>query len=123
MSSGRSFALETTLSGKYLVAVIEKLKKLNYAVNIKYIYVANSNEAISRIRCRVMAGGHHIPDQDVVRRFWRSTHNFWYLYKDISNWWSMYLNDTTDLILVAAKTEEGFDIVENRHFEDFKKLL
>ena len=122
-SEGKSFAVESTLSGKYLVRFIEKLKRLNYTVNIKYVYIADPEEAISRIRCRVLSGGHHIPDEDVVRRFGRSIRNFWYLYKDMADLWEIWFNGAETFCCVAVSENNQISVTNKELFIRFSRIL
>jgi predicted ABC-type ATPase len=123
ISDGKSFAIESTLSGRYLVRFIEKLKKSNYTVNIKYVYIASPEEAISRIRCRVLSGGHHIPDEDVVRRFGRSVRNFWYLYKDMADFWEIWFNGADAVNYVAVLKDNQIKVTSKELFEQFMEML
>ena len=65
ISEGKSFVLESTLSGKYLVNVIKKAKAENYKVTILFVFLPDPNINITRIKRRVEKGGHHIPDEDL----------------------------------------------------------
>lgn len=123
ISDGKSFAIESTLSGRYLVRFIEKLKKLNYTVNIKYVYIADSEEAIARIRCRVLSGGHHIPDEDVVRRFGRSVRNFWNIYKDMADLWEIWFNGAETINYVATSKNSRMNIANDELFRKFMDML
>ena len=55
---GKSFLIESTLSGRYLIRVIEILKERNYTVTIMFLYVGSADILIERIRNRVARGGH-----------------------------------------------------------------
>jgi predicted ABC-type ATPase len=88
----KSFVIETTLSGKYLVKYITKAKKLNYKIVIIYLFLEKPTTNIERIKNRVLNGGHYIPDVDVIRRFYRSRYLFCNLYKDMVSSWNIYYN-------------------------------
>jgi len=40
----------------------------------------------------VLNGGHHIPKDDIIRRYYRSKNMFWNIYKDLCDSWSIYYN-------------------------------
>jgi predicted ABC-type ATPase len=81
---GKSFLIESTLSGRYLVRLIGSLKEKDYQIRIMFIFVDSSEILIERIAERVQKGGHFVPDEDVRRRFKRGKHNFKRIYKDLA---------------------------------------
>ncbi|WP_428072320.1 zeta toxin family protein [Candidatus Avelusimicrobium faecicola] len=75
--SGKSFALESTLSGVWHLKTISLAKQNGYKVVIVYIFVDTVETCLERIKARVCNGGHPVPEEDVKRRFLRSRENFW----------------------------------------------
>ena len=47
-----------------------------FAVELHYIHLPDAEASAERVAARVAAGGHHIPFEDIVRRFQRSRANF-----------------------------------------------
>ncbi|CAK7010618.1 MAG: hypothetical protein TIS_02142 [Tissierella sp.] len=70
-----SFNQETTLAGKTILNTIEKAKKLEYIINLHYIGINSPELAISRVRERVLKGGHGIPDETIYSRYFNSLEN------------------------------------------------
>ena len=112
-----SFIIETTLSGKYLEAVIKKAKKQKFKVVLIYLFLESANENIYRVKHRVLNGGHHVPEVDIIRRYERGKKLFWNLYKDIVDDWLLFFNGDDSYELVA----ENNDIINGVLFEVFKK--
>ncbi len=112
----RSFVIETTLSGKYLIKYIQKAKKLNFVINIIYLYLENPAANILRVKNRVLNGGHHIPSQDITRRYHRSKHMFQSTYKYLADMWDIYHN-----------SDDVFETIANNHtiydHEKYKNFL
>ncbi len=75
MRLGKNFAFETTLSGKNYLKLLKKLQKLNYQVNLIFLYLASPQEAKRRVAYRVKTGGHFISDDDIERRYYRGIKN------------------------------------------------
>ncbi|TAE13373.1 MAG: hypothetical protein EAZ95_11220 [Bacteroidetes bacterium] len=73
LDNGTSFVLESTLSGNYLVKTIEKAKQQEYVIRIVYVFLENPHDCIQRIKLRVTLGGHFIPDEDVIRRYHKTS--------------------------------------------------
>lgn len=73
--SGRSFSIETTLSGKTAIRQMEQAKASGFEVDLYYVGLKNVEYHISRVEMRVAQGGHHIPEEDIRRRYERSIKN------------------------------------------------
>src|ERR1700721_4694383 len=71
-----TFAFETTLSGRSYLRLIRQLKKQGYEVHFFFLWVKSAVVALSRVRERVVKGGHDVPEAVVRRRFGRSIKNF-----------------------------------------------
>jgi predicted ABC-type ATPase len=66
------FGFETTLSGRGYLAWLSALKRTGYRIHLYYLWTPDCGILFSRIRQRVMSGGHFVPDEDVCRRRTRS---------------------------------------------------
>jgi len=88
----QDFAFETTLSTKSYIQTIQKAKAHNYYVTLVYFWLDTPQLAIKRIEKRVAAGGHHVPDDIVIRRYERGLYNFLNLYRPICDYWLMVDN-------------------------------
>ena len=80
---GEDFGFETTLSGRSYLGLIRRLKKLGYRVHFFFLVVPTVDLALTRVRGRVMEGGHDIPESVVRRRFGRSLQNFFADYRQL----------------------------------------
>lgn len=89
---GRSFAFETTLSGRSYVRLIRQWRNDGYFVILYLLCLANPEEAIARVAQRVAQGGHHIPEDVVRRRFAAGLQNFETLYRHEVDSWRRYNN-------------------------------
>lgn len=69
------FGFETTLSGTVYLRKLSALKESGYQINLYYLWISQVGILPPRIRHRVQAGGHNVPDADVLRRFERSRLN------------------------------------------------
>ena len=114
-----SFVIETTLSGKYLVKYIKKARENGFEVEMIYLYLQKPIANISRVATRVLRGGHHVPKDDIIRRFYRSKELFMYVYKDLVDKWTMYYN--SDEVSEKIATDEM--IYDNKKWQEFIKDL
>lgn len=116
----RNFVLESTLSGNYLVKFIEHAREIGYSIKIVYVFLENPQDCIQRIRLRVKLGGHFVPDDDVIRRYYRSKANFWNIYKNLADEWVMIYNSTDEEPQrVAIGTGENFVVELENLFHNF----
>jgi predicted ABC-type ATPase len=116
-----SFAIESTLSGQFLLDIVKEAKSKKYSVQIIYIFLESSRVSIERIRVRVLKGGHHIPDADVIRRFTRSKNNFWKIYREQADSWQIIYNGEDRPIQVASGSRKLVSILNEELFAQFSK--
>ena len=74
LAAGRSFVVETTLAGRGPLRLVEAAVAARYVVGLRYS-VRSPNQAVHRVRNRVELGGHHVPEEDIRRRYTRSLAN------------------------------------------------
>lgn len=96
----QSFAFETTLSARTNARFLRRLQEEGYQVQLVYIWLSSSALAIDRVAERVRRGGHHIPDETVIRRYRRGLDNFKTLYSQIADSW-LLCNNSSELRVVA----------------------
>jgi predicted ABC-type ATPase len=72
-----SFAVETTLSGKNYLQMMQHARAVERGFEVVLIYIGTSSVEINlaRIAKRVLGGGHNVPEMDVRRRYLRSLRN------------------------------------------------
>ena len=64
------FAFETTLASRTFAPWIRDLVQGGYRFVLLYMWVESPELSIARVRQRVLAGGHFVPE-DVIRRRWQ----------------------------------------------------
>ncbi len=89
---GRSFAFETTLSGKMYVQLIPKWRASGYVVKLFFLSLPSVDLAISRVKIRVSQGGHDVPVPVIQRRFAAGIRNFHAIYKNLVDEWALFDN-------------------------------
>ncbi len=113
------FIVEVTLAGKGFQRIISKLKQTGWTVAILFLFLKSPETCIARVRNRVMAGEHHVPTEDIVRRFYRSQHNFWHIYKNQVDRWQLIYNSGEHFQEVASGKGNQFMITNETFFELF----
>jgi predicted ABC-type ATPase len=95
-----SFAVETTLAGKHYLQMMVDARIRGFEVVLVYIGTENVGINLARIRNRVIAGGHDVPESDVRRRYQRS-------FKSLLT----AIERADHTILFDNSTEEGYRLV------------
>ncbi|HEX4123776.1 MAG TPA: AAA family ATPase [Tepidisphaeraceae bacterium] len=92
VAAGKSFAFETTPSGRNYARHIPRWQKMGYHVKLIFFRLPSAGVAIRRVRSRVRHGGHNVPDEAIRRRFAAGLRNFQLIYKGLVNSWALYDN-------------------------------
>ena len=100
VQSGKSFALETTLSGLAYSRSIPRWQGLGYRVELYFLSLRFADMAVERVSNRVSEGGHHIPEDVIRRRFEAGLRNFHDKYKDLVDSWVLYDNSSHTRIVL-----------------------
>jgi predicted ABC-type ATPase len=102
---GEDFGFETTLSGRSYLDLIRRLTKRGYKVHFVFLMVPTVDLAITRVRGRVLEGGHDIPEFVVRRRFDRSIQNFLAYYRKLGDSWILFDNSGATPTVVAIEKQ------------------
>jgi predicted ABC-type ATPase len=100
--AGKSFAFETTLSGRSHVRHIRKWREAGYPVKLIFLSLPSAELAIRRVRRRVQQGGHDVPKKVIRRRFEAGKRNFDAFYKNLVDAWMQYDASGTKLVLLDS---------------------
>ncbi|MBU0878491.1 MAG: zeta toxin family protein [Candidatus Omnitrophica bacterium] len=114
---GVDFAFETTLSGKSYVGLLTELKTRGYALHLFFLWLPSAELAIARIKERVREGGHHVPAEDVRRRFTRGINNFFTQYEPVFDSWMLFDNSKAKPVLIAKRRNGRREVLNDGLFE------
>lgn len=89
---GKSFNEETTLTGKTILKIIDKVKEQGYELQLFYVGLNSSDIAKERVKNRVEKGGHNIENDVIEKKYYESLKN---LKKIISKFDKVYLYDNS----------------------------
>lgn len=106
---GRSFALETTCSGKTYLHFLERCRTEGWRIALFYFWLPSPEISLARVARRVREGGHDIPREAIFRRYRLSVRNMLLLYLPLADSAAIYDNSEQRRTLIAEK-ESGFPI-------------
>jgi predicted ABC-type ATPase len=119
IKQGKSFIVESTLSGKYLIKIIHKLKQSKYNITIIFLFLQNQTESLKRIEIRVNKGGHNIPKNDIIRRYSRSINNFWNIYRALVDKWQIIYNGNNLAHPITIGNNKTYTVFNKHLFYNF----
>jgi predicted ABC-type ATPase len=90
VAARKNFMFETTLASLSYARKIPAWQQQGYRVALTYLRLPNVEMSLRRVRRRVAAGGHDIPEDVVRRRFDKSADYFQRVYKSIVDEWYVW---------------------------------
>lgn len=72
ISEGRSFTFETVMSKERNLLLLEKAKRAGYFIKGYYILTQSPAINIARVQVRVHSGGHDVPTDKIISRYYES---------------------------------------------------
>ena len=82
---GKSFAFETTAAGTNYIKHLRSAKKEGYQVNLTFLWLSKPDEAVKRVAQRVKQGGHYVPEESIVRRYYAGIKNLVFHYLPLAD--------------------------------------
>lgn len=118
-----SFLLESTLAGRTLQHTIANARKTGFVITIMYLFLDSPDMCVDRVQRRVQKGGHFVPESDIRRRFFRSIHNFWRLYRPLADRWLLVYNSWNRPLDVAVGSAESMTVRDTELYAVFSRWL
>jgi predicted ABC-type ATPase len=116
-----SFAFETTMASRSFVPFVKDCMLNGYTINYIFVWLISPELSIARVNKRVLAGGHDIPESTIRQRYERGISNFFNLYLDYADNWSVYDNSDESPQLVAENTYSTTQVFYPQTWELIKK--
>ena len=102
IEAGADFVVETTLASLGYAHKIPNWRRRGYLVSLVYLRLDSVEAAIARVRKRVVAGGHDIPENTIRRRFGRSENYFETIYRPIVDEWYIWASQEGRFLLIES---------------------
>ena len=124
LSKNESFSIETTLATRSYFRLIEKAHQQGYEVTLLYFWLKSPEQAMERVAERVSKGGHNIPQDIIVRRYFEGIDNLFQIYMPIVDTWILVNNSETPRSIVASGGNNQDLIIRNSVlFNQIKKYV
>ncbi|WP_134088890.1 zeta toxin family protein [Olivibacter sp. XZL3] len=115
------FAFETTLATRSYISLINGAKQRGYNIVLLFFWLKSPNHAIERVKNRVEEGGHHIPDDVVIRRYYRGIANLLDLYIPKCDEWLVFNCIDVRFELIAESGEFGKKVYNSELWDKIEK--
>ena len=102
---GESFAVETTCAGRSHIELLRRCKADGWRVTLLFLWLRTPAMAIDRVARRVRSGGHNIPAEIIVRRYWNGLRNMRQFYLPLADSASIHDNSDGAWSMVAERAE------------------
>ena len=120
ISRQMDFAVETTLATRTLLKTVKMAQSNGYTVTLLYFWLNTPELAIQRVKARVEAGGHNIPEETIRRRYRVGIQYFFNDYSPVCERWILADNSQIPFRVVAEGSK--LDIVSIRDEETYYKI-
>jgi predicted ABC-type ATPase len=110
------FGFETTLAGRTYVKLLSDLRDKGYRAVMFYLWLPSAELAVARVANRVRQGGHHVPLDDIRRRYVSGLRNLTGLYRPILDGWWLYDASRLPPRLIAFQEGTTLTVKHNRLF-------
>ena len=97
LDTEKSFAFETTASGTNYIRHLKSAKAKGYEVRLTFLWLSSPEEAVKRVAQRVKQGGHNVPQDTILRRY----------YLGIKNLITHYLPLADEVLIVDNSSEQS----------------
>ncbi|MCW3121010.1 MAG: zeta toxin [Flavipsychrobacter sp.] len=113
LREGADFAIETTLATRSYVSLVRRAQAIGYTVKVIYIWLESTEIALRRVSERVRKGGHNIPTDVVIRRYYKGISNLFMLFIPVCDAWILADNSEDKLNIIATGSKNLENIIEN----------
>jgi predicted ABC-type ATPase len=92
-----------TSSGKGHVRFLRRSMANGWGISLAFLWLPSPQRAVERVARRVTLGGHHIPPETIIRRYWAGLRNMLTDYLPLADIAAIYDDSTAQPHLVAER--------------------
>jgi len=123
LENGRSLIFETVLSASDKIDFIQRAKQRNYFIRLFFIGTDNPQINALRVARRVMQGGHDVPIQKIISRYYKSIGNCFLVSKVVDRLY-VYDNSIEDILpKLLFRANDGKFVKQYAPIPEWAKLI
>lgn len=115
------FTFETVLSSQYKLDILEKAKAAGYFIKCVFVLTADPKINVERVNARVASGGHEVPEDKILSRYYGSISNIKKLI-ELCDILHVYDNSLDKPVRIIRKHKSEFSIYPNKLWSQTKIL-
>lgn len=120
----RSFTFETVLSSSRNVELLKKAKNFGYQIEIVYVLTADPQINVSRVAQRVKNGGHDVPMDKIISRYYKSLNNISKIIQIADVMWVVdNSTEKAELIIYSKENRISINATSLWKIERIKELI
>ena len=120
----RSFTFETVLSSSRNVELLKKARNFGYQVEIVYVLTADPQINVSRVAQRVKNGGHDVPMDKIISRYYKSLNNISKIIQIADVMWVVdNSTEKAELIIYSKENRISINATSLWNIERIKELI
>ena len=124
LSKNESFSIETTLATRSYFRLVENAHRQGYEVTLLFFWLKSPEQAMERVAERVSKGGHNIPQDIIVRRYYEGIDNLFKIYMPIVDTWVLVNNSETPRSIIASGgKDQKPQIINNELFKILEEYV
>ncbi len=124
LSRNESFSIETTLATRSYFRLVENAHRQGYEVTLLFFWLKSPEQAMERVAERVSKGGHNIPKDIIVRRYYEGIDNLFKIYMPIVDTWVLVNNSETPRSIIASGGKGlSPQIINNELFKNLEEYV
>ena len=108
------FAVETTLATRTLLKTVKMAQEAGYTVTVLYFWLNSPELAVERVKARVEAGGHNIPEETIRRRYHVGIDYFFHDYAPVCERWILADNSQIPFRVIAEGSKNDVVNIKDR---------
>lgn len=120
LKRNEDFAVETTLATRTLLKIVKAAQDAGYTVTLLYFWLNSPELAVARVKARVAAGGHNIPEETIRRRYHVGIDYFFNIYAPISERWILADNSQIPFRVIAEGSK--LDLINIKDRETYERI-
>lgn len=119
----KDFAIETTLATRALLKMTKEAQEEGYTVTILYFWLNSPDLAVERVKARVAAGGHNIPEETIRRRYQVGIKYFFRDYAPLCDRWILADNSKVPFRVIAEGSKNGPTSIKDEQTYDLIRKI